>query len=103
MDQWVWSSGFYVFFFCCDRCLKEELGMVELGMTEVGHGSWLSQVRCGWWVLGLSSLAWVLMSLWVSQVHHGSLKSGGVGWVLNRCGLWQVLVGCGGSETLSFR
>ena len=40
---------------------------------------------------------------WVSQVHHGSLKSGGVGWVLNRCELWQVLVGCGGSETLSFR
>ena len=32
--------------------------------------------------------------LWVSQVHRGSLKSGGIGWVLNRCGSWQVVVGC---------
>ena len=38
-----------------------------------------------------------LMSLWVSQVDSGSLKFGGVGWVLNQCGLWRVVVGCGGS------
>ena len=38
-----------------------------------------------------------LMSLWVSQVYSGSLKFGGVGWVLNQCGSWRVVVGCGGS------
>ena len=30
----------------CDRCLKE-----EVGMTEVGYGSWFSQVRCCWVLL----------------------------------------------------
>ena len=46
------------------------------------------------WVVALSSPVWVmgcgslksdvgLMSLWVFQVHHGSLNSGGIGWVLN--------------------
>ena len=36
-----------------------------------------------------------LMSLWVSQVHRGSLKFGGVGWVLNQCGSWRVVVALG--------
>ena len=51
------------------------------------------------WVVGCGSLKFGvgLMSLWVSQVHRGSLKSGGVGWDLNRCGSWQVVVDCGGS------
>ena len=56
VDQWVWSSGFCGFFFCYDRCLKEEVGMVELGMAKVGRGLWVSQAGVG------------LMSLWVSQV-----------------------------------
>ena len=52
------------------------------------------------WVVGCGSLksGMGLMSLWVFQVHRGSLKSGGVGWVLNWCGLWRVVTGCGGFE-----
>ena len=48
------------------------------------------------WVVGYGSLKSnvSLMSLWLSQVHRGSLKSSGIGWVLNRCGSWQVVVGC---------
>ena len=52
-------------------------------MAEMGRGSLKSGVGHG---------------LWVSQVHCGSLKFGGVGWVLNWCGLWWVMVGCGGSR-----
>ena len=40
MDRW----GFFFFFFfvcVCDRCLKE-----DVGMAEVGYGSWFFQVRC---------------------------------------------------------
>ena len=58
------------------------------------------------WVMALSSPMWIvgcvslksdvgLISLWISQVHCGSLKSGGVGWVLNQCGLWWVVVALG--------
>ena len=48
------------------------------------------------WVVGCGSLKFGvgLMSLWVSQVHRDSLKLGGIGWVLNWCGSWQVVVGC---------
>ena len=31
VDQQVWSSGSSGFFFGCDRCLKEEVGMAEVG------------------------------------------------------------------------
>ncbi|KAL4652359.1 hypothetical protein ACB092_01G227400 [Castanea dentata] len=46
-------AGFVVFFFffCCDRCLKE-----EVGMAEVGYGSWFSQVRCCWVLLVVSEV-----------------------------------------------
>ena len=49
------------------------------------------------WVMGCGSLksSVGLISLWISQVHCGSLKSGGVGWVLNRCGLWWVVMALG--------
>ena len=59
-------------------------------------GSWLVALLSSVWVMGYGSLKSnvSLMSLWVSQVHRGSLKSGGIGWVLNRCGSWQVVVGC---------
>ena len=52
------------------------------------------------WVIGCGSLKFSmgLMSFWVSEVHCGSLKSGGVGWVLNQCGSWWVMVGYGGFE-----
>ena len=43
MDRWNGRFGalgsVVFFFFCCDRCLKE-----EVGMAKVGHGSWLYQV-----------------------------------------------------------
>ena len=82
--------GFF-FFFGYDRCLKE-----EVGMAEVARGSWLVALLSSVWVVGYGSLKSnvSLMSLWVSQVHRGSLKSGGIGWVLNWCGSWQVVVGC---------
>ena len=35
--------GFFFFFFCCDRFLKE-----EVGMAEVGCGSWLGLVFGLW-------------------------------------------------------
>ena len=47
----------------------------------------MHQVQRGSWVVALSSPAWV--------VGHGSLKFGGIGWVLNRYGLWQVVVALG--------
>ena len=61
------------------------------------RGCLKSGVDRGLWVVALSSSVWVvgygsfksgvgLMSLWVSQVHCGSLKSDGIGWV------WMVVV-----------
>ena len=53
VDWWVWSSkfcDFFFFFFFCRyyRCLKEEVGMAEMGhgslKSSVGHGLWVSQV-----------------------------------------------------------
>ena len=53
----------------------------------VGRGSLKFGVRCGSLKFGVG-----LMSLWVSQVHRDSPKLGGVGWVLNRCGSWWVVL-----------
>ena len=39
-------------------CIKSG---VDHGKFGVGHGLWVSQVRCGSWVVGLSSPAWVMM------------------------------------------
>ena len=51
VDRWVWSSkfcNFFFFFLCCDRCLKEEVGIAEMGRgslkSDLGHGLWVSQV-----------------------------------------------------------
>ena len=43
--------GFLIFIFCCDRCLKEEVGMVEVGCGWVrclGCWSWLGLVFRSW-------------------------------------------------------
>ena len=44
-DGLVWVTVVVVgfFFFCYDRCLKE-----EVGMAEVGCGSWLGLVFGSW-------------------------------------------------------
>ena len=39
-------------------CIKSG---VDHGKFGVGRGSWVSQVRCRSWVVGLSSSAWVMM------------------------------------------
>ena len=54
VDQWVWSSKFCDFFFFffflrCDRCLKEEVGIAEMG-RGCGCGCGFS---CGCDLLGL--------------------------------------------------
>ena len=46
MDRWVLWVYLFLFFLCCDWCLKEEVGMVE-----VGSGSGFSQVQCCWVLL----------------------------------------------------
>ena len=56
--MWIGGFGFvgfcfvlFFFFFCCDWCLKEEVGMAELGMTKVGRGSLKFGVGRGlWWL-----------------------------------------------------
>ena len=66
--------------------------------SGVDRGSWVVAFSSSVWVVGYGSFksGVGLMSLWVSQVHHGSLKSDGIGWVLNWCGSWRVVVGYGG-------
>ena len=71
----------FFFFFCCDQCLKE-----EVGMAEVGCGSWLDPVFGSWlkWVVGrrrslmfgsgevMARSAWVtVMGLVEIGVGHG--------------------------------
>ena len=52
-------------------------GFLKFG---VGHGLWVSQVQRGFdKFVDLSSPLWLL-------------KSSGVGWVVNQCGLWWVVV-----------
>ena len=63
VDRQVWSSGF--FFFCCDKCLKE-----EMGMAKVGRGSLKSVVAKFCWSLEIVGVwiqfCWVFVGhLWV--------------------------------------
>ena len=55
---WVIVVVVVFFFFCCDQCLKEEVGMVE-----VGCGSWLG--RWSWLGPVVGSGGWVVFGLWL--------------------------------------
>ena len=53
------GCGFLIFIFCYDRCLKEEVGMVEVGCGWVrclGCWSWLGLVFRSWLGCGRSGL-----------------------------------------------
>ena len=76
VDRRVWSSEFFgvvFFFFCSDRCLKEEMGMAELGMAfcywfDLILG-WIFFVGSWWWSWGLPWFSLILiLILWVVVV-----------------------------------
>ena len=57
------GCGFLIFIFCCDRCLKEEVGMAEVGCSWVrclGRWSWLGRdwvvAEVGCWSSDIASV-----------------------------------------------
>ena len=64
----------------------------------VGCGSWLSQVRCGSWVVGLE-LVWIVVDRWVlNQLHWLGFESV---WIVAGRGGFEAK-DCGGSVGLEF-
>ena len=65
---------------------------------NVGCGSWLSQVRCGSWVVGLE-LVWIVVDRWVlNQLHWLGFESV---WIVAGRGGFEAK-DCGGSVGLEF-
>ena len=64
----------------------------------IGRGSWLSQVRCGSWVVGLE-LVWIVVDRWVlNQLHWLGFESV---WIVAGRGGFEAK-DCGGSVGLAW-